>query len=233
MFEALSLDFEALVATDAVGEATPADRARLESHHDAWVATLRRLARQTHDALLRARLLRGPVRDQVVAVLTVERQRITAALHRVGGDDFALEFHDPDLAETATTNGTTQDTGPADDSGRLAGERTREAEEVVATGPPVLQASWAAGRVVLWGGGPATAPVPLDQLGQLIEDAGAKPVHWEPHGGVPLPGGARADAVTAPAGQALGWLVGVGSGQVGHDVGPSTRWLAEMARWAT
>ncbi len=86
---------------------------------------------------------------------------------------------------------------------------------------------------MLWAGGPGSPPVPLEQLGQLIDDAGAKPVRWEPHGGVPLPGGARADAVTAPAGQALGWLVGVGSGQVGHDVGPSTRWLADMARWAT
>jgi hypothetical protein len=234
MFEALSLDFEALVATDAAGEATPADRARLESHHDAWVATLRRLARQTHEALLRARLLSGPERDQVVADLTDERQRITIALHRVGGDDFALEFDEPELAEAASTNGATHDAEP-DDGGRPASERerTREPEEAVTAGPPALQASWAAGRVVLWGGGPGTAPVPLDQLGQLIEDAGAKPVRWEPHGGVPLPGGARADAVTAPAGQALGWLVGVGSGQVGHDVGPSTRWLAEMARWAT
>ncbi len=241
MFEALSLDFEALVANDAAGEATPVERARLEASHDAWVATLRRMAVETHDALQRARRLTGPERDQVVTDLSEERQRVTMALRRVGGDDYASQFDavmlndadGPQLDGAPAVMGREADEADPNRSPSGRPDHGRETEEPLPTGPPTLQASWAAGRVVLWGGGPGSPPVPLDQLDQLVDEAGAKPVRWEPHGGVPLPGGARADAVTAPAGQALGWLVGVGSGQVGHDVGPSTRWLAEMARWAT
>ncbi|HEX3539803.1 MAG TPA: DEAD/DEAH box helicase [Acidimicrobiales bacterium] len=231
MFEALSLDFEALVATDAAGEATSAEVARLEAHHEAWIATLRRLAVDTNEALLRARRLTGPERDQVVADLIDERERVSTALHRIGGDDYAIEFDD----DVFDGDGPHQDGDGRhpDKPGLRLAEAAGDAEELLATGPPTLQASWAAGRVVLWGGGPGAAPVSAEALVELIDDAGAKPVRWELHGGVPLPGGARADAVTAPAGQALGWLVGVGSGQVGHDVGPSTRWLADMATWAT
>ncbi|MDQ1417081.1 MAG: hypothetical protein QOF81_2694 [Acidimicrobiaceae bacterium] len=240
MFEALSLDFEALVATDAAGEANAMELSRLEADHDAWVATLRRMAAETDEALQRIRRLTGPERDQVVADLSEERQRVVSALRRVGGEDYALEFDDHDAFESSNGNANgNANGGDGDLASRLPTDRdrnrdtARDSEEALPSGPPTLQASWAAGRVVLWAGGPGSPPVPLDQLSELIDDAGARPVRWEPHGGVPLPGGARADAVTAPAGQALGWLVGVGSGQVGHDAGPSTRWLAEMARWAT
>ncbi|MGH9126610.1 MAG: DEAD/DEAH box helicase, partial [Acidimicrobiales bacterium] len=253
MFETLPLDFEALVAIDAAGEATEDDAARLSASHDMWVATLRRMAVETHESLVRARRFTSPERDQVIADLREERHRVTTALRRVGGDDYALDFDDADSEELdghigsaggAEHNGATAGAGSGSGSGSGPGsggggasggraEAARPPEELLPTGPPSLQASWAAGRVVLWGGGPGSPPLPADQLAELIDDAGAKPVRWEPHGGVPLPGGARADAVTAVAGQALGWLVGVGSGQVGHDVGPSTRWLAEMARWAT
>src|SRR5580704_622942 len=105
MFEALSLDFEALVETDAVGEATASELARLEANHDAWVATLRRMAVQTDDALQGARRLTGTWRDQVVADLSEERQRITVALRRVGGDEYALEFHDAEEWDPARPAG--------------------------------------------------------------------------------------------------------------------------------
>jgi hypothetical protein len=235
MFETLSLDFEALVADDAAGEGTSEGLQRLQAHHDAWVATLRKMAVDTHDSLLRARRMTGPERDQVVADLSEERQRVTAALLRVGGDEYAFDFDEPDAFESEQVAFQGDAAGPhrAPAGRNDAPERVPDTEEFVATGPPAVQASWAAGRVVLWAGGPGSPPVPLAQLVEMVEEAGAKPVQWEPHGGVPLPGGARADAVTSPAGQALGWLVGVGSGQVGHDVGPSTRWLADMATWAT
>src|SRR5215471_18868451 len=211
MFETLSLEFETLVAIDAAGEADPQDVARLELHHDAWVATLRRMAIETDEALQRAFRLAGPEREQVVADLRGERERVAATLRRVGGDTYALEFDDDDDEDdedeaAPVTNGRSPTAGHRQD--RHEGERSRDADEALPAGPPTLQASWAAGRVVLWGGGPGAQPVPLEQLNDLIEDAGARPVRWEPHGGVPLPGGARADALTAPAGQALGWLVG-------------------------
>jgi hypothetical protein len=116
---------------------------------------------------------------------------------------------------------------------RLTGESNgADRGRLLPPGPPVLQASWAAGRVVVWGGGPGALPVSVDELKGFLEDAGAGSVGWEIHGGVPLPGGVRAEALAVPASRALGWLVGVGAGE-GPDVGPSVRWLAEMARWAT
>jgi len=48
-----------------------------------------------------------------------------------------------------------------------------------------------------------------------------------------LPGGERATAVSARIEDALGWLVGVGAGQLATDAAPSLRWLGEMAVWAT
>ncbi|HSS08517.1 MAG TPA: DEAD/DEAH box helicase [Acidimicrobiales bacterium] len=118
---------------------------------------------------------------------------------------------------------------------RLTGESNgADRGRLLPPGPPVLQASWAAGRVVVWGGGPGAMPVSVDELKGFLEEAGAGSVGWEIHGGVPLPGGVRAEALAVPASRALGWLVGVGVGAVeGADVGPSVRWLAEMARWAT
>lgn len=238
MFETLSVDFEALVAADVAGEATPLEVARLEARRDAWIALLRKMAVDTHEALLRCRRLAGPERDQVVADLSEERQRVTIALHRVGGDEYAIDFDEPDGADldgAAFVGGDGDGDVPRRGAPARAGgtEQAQQDEDLLPAGPAALQASWAAGRVVLWAGGPGSPLAPLEQLVELMEEAGATPIRWEPHGGVPLPGGIRADAVTAPAGQALGWLVGVGSGQVGHDVGPSTRWLADMATWAT
>lgn len=236
MFEPLSLDFEALVAGEAAGEATPEDMARLEADRDGWAATLRRLAIETNDALGRAQHLVGPERDQVIADLDAEQQRMLSSLRRVAGQELTFEWAEPVNGSGATAAGVAEPPGRSRHTNGNTNSGTSEVDDaltLVPTGPPALQASWAAGRVVLWAGGPGAAPASGEDLQELIDAAGGRPVRWEPHGGVPLPGGARADAVTAPAGQALGWLVGVGTGQVGHDVGPSTRWLAEMARWAT
>ena len=221
MFEPVTLDFEASVASEAAGEATPADLARLEADRVAWTAILRRFASETNDALQRAFGLDGPEREQVMADLSEERDRMISALRRVADEDPPFELREPERDPEPSGRSREDDRAPAD------------VPVAVPAGPPTLQASWAAGRVVLWAGGPGALPAPLEELDELINAAGGQAVRWEPHGGVPLPGGARADAVTAPAGHALGWLVGVGAGQVGHDVGTSTRWLAEMARWAT
>ena len=68
-----------------------------------------------------------------------------------------------------------------------------------------IRAERAAGRIVMWAGGPGQLPVGLDDLNHLIDEAGAATIDWETHGGVPMPGGARAEAVAVNASRALGW----------------------------
>ena len=118
---------------------------------------------------------------------------------------------------------------------RLTGEGDEEDDED-ADEPAVaiLQASWENGRVVLWAGGRRVAPGSAGDVQQLIDSAGASSINWEPHPGVTLPdGGPVAPAVSAPVGDAIGWLVGVGAGQLAADAGPSLHWVGEVAAWAT
>lgn len=92
-----------------------------------------------------------------------------------------------------------------------------------------LQASWVSGEVVLWAAGPMTAPATNDELADLIEKIGGPALGWSVHVGVPLPGGARAEAVSIPVEEALGWLVAVGGGLGSREVGSSVVWLGRVA----
>lgn len=96
-----------------------------------------------------------------------------------------------------------------------------------------LQASWDAGDVVVWGGNRAAPPAGAEHLHALVTEAGGATVDWTVHNGVALPDGQVAAATTAPVSGALGWLVGVGAGQLGGEAGPSVRWLGDVAVWAT
>lgn len=92
-----------------------------------------------------------------------------------------------------------------------------------------LQASWSEGRVVIWAGGPLVAPADNDQLADLLEEIGGPSLGWEVYPGVPLPGGGRAEALSIPVKDALGWLVAVGGGLGRDGVGPSVVWLGRVA----
>lgn len=92
-----------------------------------------------------------------------------------------------------------------------------------------LQASWVSGEVVLWAAGPMTAPASNDALADLIEKIGGPALGWSVHAGVPLPGGAKAEAVSIAVEEALGWLVAVGGGLGAGEVGSSVVWLGRVA----
>jgi superfamily II DNA or RNA helicase len=92
-----------------------------------------------------------------------------------------------------------------------------------------LQASWMAGEVVVWAGGPAAAPADNDALSDRLEAVGGPPRGWSVHPPVVLPGGARAAALSIPMADALGWLVSVGGGHGREGVGLSVRWLGRAA----
>ncbi|HYT40099.1 MAG TPA: SNF2-related protein, partial [Acidimicrobiia bacterium] len=99
--------------------------------------------------------------------------------------------------------------------------------------PPALQASWQNDRIVLWAGSASVPLVAAEELDRLMAEAGAASIAWEPHSGIPLPAGGKALSVSAPVEDALGWLVGVGAGQLAPDAAPSLRWLGRAAVWAT
>ena len=158
--------------------------------------------------------------------LLAETEEAQAAAERIPGEERAQVVADLDgerLRLRASLRRLGVDTG---DDGGGAEEVDEDAGEAV------LQASWDDGEVVVWAANrlaPAAGP---DDLRRLIAEAGAGAVGWSDHRGVPLPAGDKATAVAAPVSGALGWLVGVGAGQLGTDGGPSVRWLGELAVWA-
>ncbi len=92
-----------------------------------------------------------------------------------------------------------------------------------------LQASWEAGKIVVWGAGPGTAPESNDELADRLEAIGGPRLGWSVHADVLLPSGARAAAVAIPVQESLGWLVAVGGGLGRDGVGASVVWLGRVA----
>jgi len=118
-----------------------------------------------------------------------------------------------------------------------------------------LQVSWASGQLVAWVGGPGVAPLAASDVRTWLGDAGANTT-WNDHGGVTIPGGPKAPAVSAPVRGVLGWLLAMAAQPTDGDapasgaaidgdaidgdapvsmadrIGPSVAWLALMAKWA-
>ena len=216
---------EAAAAAEAGGWASAAELAALAENRLGWAAALRRLILETDDLLVGAHRLAGEEREQVLTDLTGERERLAGALARVAGD----------VIDPPSLNGTVDNqqaapraSEPSKHAGSSAGEG---AQEPVEAEPAVLQASWGEGRVVVWAGAPGTAGSAED-LDELLSKADASGIGWERHTTMETPAG-QADARSAPLSQTLGWLVGIGAGQVGEGVGPSLRWLGEIAVWGT
>jgi hypothetical protein len=198
-------------AADAAagGWASAEQLAALEANRTAWIGALRRLIDQTDDGLRSVMKLRGEEREQIVADLGGERDRLAAALTALTGET---------VSPSALT---TQD----------AGRQAPSAPAATEAGVAMLQGSWADGRVIVWGGGPGVDPSDGDGLKVLLAAADADAIAWERHADVPLPGGVKAEARSAPIAQTLGWLVGIGAGQVSAPIAPSLRWLGDVAVW--
>jgi superfamily II DNA or RNA helicase len=224
--------FEAAVVAEAGGWASSAERAELDANPLAWTATLRRLIHKTDDGIRSASSLTGELRELVMSDLTDERSRLSATLLHLTGDEIEV----PPLASangaTATTGGAAPGTRTPGQTGPASSASPAGAGNGIEPGPPVLQASWAEGRIVVWAAGPGADATPED-LEELLERADATSIAWERHPAVPIPGRPSAEARSAPIAQTLGWLVGVGAGQAGDGIGPSLRWAGEIALWGT
>ena len=97
------------------------------------------------------------------------------------------------------------------------------------TGEVRLQASWAAGQVVVWAAGPGAPPADNDELADRLEAIGGPALGWSLHAPVALPSGQSADAVSIPVRESLGWLVAAGAGTGRSSVGASVVWLGRVA----
>jgi superfamily II DNA or RNA helicase len=225
----LHVNYEAAATAEAAGCATTEELAALRAAPDVWVATVRSLLAETDAGLGSARHIQGPERDMVIADLSGERHRLADALERLVGV--------PRQAQSRTANGGGH---PRTAGGkRLADTSTPTpvtvpSEPPAPPGPPALQASWDGQGIVLWGASPSETLTDAEDLSRLMEKAEATAIPWEAHDPVAIPSaGAAAAAVAAPIGAVLGWLVGVGTGQLAADASPSLRWLGEVAVWAT
>src|SRR5579875_149125 len=209
----------------------------LAADPDGWVRVLRRLIMQTDDAIRSAGARAGEEREQVLADLRSERAALAAALKERNGD----EITGPDETTMAPAAGASapafagsgSGSGPASGSARSS----RAAPEPELIEDPVLQASWADGRVVVWAGGLHAPPGTAAQLDLLLKEVDGGSLGWEPHAAVSLPGGfvpgGSAEAKQASIGPILGWLVAIGAGHGGEHVGASLRWLGQVALWGT
>jgi superfamily II DNA or RNA helicase len=70
------------------------------------------------------------------------------------------------------------------------------------------------------------------ELRRSIGASGGGSIDWAIHEPVRLPSGDRAPALVAPLDAVIGWLAGLGAGQLGQSVGPSARWMARVVVWA-
>ncbi|MEX2659362.1 MAG: DEAD/DEAH box helicase [Acidimicrobiales bacterium] len=101
-----------------------------------------------------------------------------------------------------------------------------------APGEVRLQLSWSAGQLVAWAGGPFVATADAEELGVRLKAAGAPAAGWDDHRPVPLPASPPAPAVAISVGDALGWLVAIGAGHGGDQLGVSASWVGAVAAWA-
>jgi len=215
------------VELEAEGEATPEQVAVLEADEAAWRVSLLRLLLDADEHLAAARSLRGEERDQVIADAEHTHRQLTEALADLTGEQRAPAPPErPAKADRQPPNRQTP-------NHQTQAPRHREdAPEEIVPGVVRLQLSWEPGRVVAWAGGPGCEPADPDEIAALLARAEAPAAPWTAHAGVNVPGSGRAESVSAPVGEVLGWLVAAGAGQVGADVGPSVRWLGQVAMWA-
>jgi superfamily II DNA or RNA helicase len=205
------------VVAEASGYAAPHEVEALEANRIGWISALRRLLLETDESAVRAMRLTGEERAQVLADLAGERAQLAQALHRLTGEEA------PDAPGVLRRPvGSEEEQGEDDDES--------------ASGTPRLQASWADGRVVVWSGAQGARAGTADDLASLLAATDGAAISWEDHSAVALPQGGKADARAAPIAQVLGWLVGIGAGQVasGDDVdklGASVRWMGDIAVW--
>src|SRR5436190_8046916 len=130
--------FDEYVLSEADGIATPEQLSVLAADPAAWRISLGAMLREAEENLRSARSLPGDERDQVVADLELEVERLEAAVAR----QFPERAVEPKPRREREARE----------------EKAGEPRPPLPEGRTLLQVSWEPGRVVAWAGGPR-APV--------------------------------------------------------------------------
>jgi len=202
-------ELESVIWSIADGRVDDDLLAVLHADEEATMVVIDRLIFDTNEDIASVRGLRGEERDQVMTDFTEQLRSLKAVAALVRPEE---EIVEPETDE----------------------EFDDLVVEELTPGEVRLQATWQAGRVVVWAGGRGCAPEPAASLSDRLEAMGGPPHGWEVHRGVPLPGGAKADALSISLRDALGWLAAVGGRRTGDDgtvegLGESVVWLGRTA----
>ena len=204
---------ETAIWSIADGRPTNGDMELFHADERASLAVLDRLIFETEDDLASVRTLSDDVRDQVVADFTDTLDSLKAA---------AAILRPPPPPPPPPARQAREPEDGGDPFASVPPEQL-EPDEVR------LQASWAAGQIVVWAAGRGTDPESNEALATRLESIGGPPLGWQLHPGVGLPGGKRAEALAIPVKDALGWLVAVSGGHGREGVGTSVLWLGHVA----
>ena len=206
---ALSADFAGAVRRNVDGLATDADLALLQANTKVWVRALYRLLDDVAESIDHVRAtVRGHQRAVIVADLEEDYLSIDTVLTSLVGPPRMPREIRPEA------------------DGRTA------APAPVAAGAVELQLSWVPGRIIAWAGGPGQPAESAPEVLKRLRDSDASTVEWSEHRPVKLPGGGRADAVSAPIDSCLGWLVALGEAAEEEGIGVSVSWLGLVAALA-
>ena len=211
------------------GRAGADDLALLHEEPPSSLAVLDRLIIEAEQDLDSVSNLSGDEREQVVAdfVETLDGLRATAARLRPAAPRRRVHEGERHLERSAGRDGdatTDRPRGPAPVPVVEA-----EEPEPLEPEPIALQASWAAGQVVVWAAARGAQPDDNEALADRLEAVGGPPAGWQAHAGIALPGGMRAEALAISMKDALGWLATVGGASDPVGLGPSLRWVAQAA----
>ena len=199
----LPADFDRLVQAHLDGTASGDDVVVLQRFRDDWIRVLWRLLDRADQVIDDARRnLRGPERYLVIDDFDREAFRV---------DEVLTELLGPPTEDELDPRGANRPRTPA--------------PVVAEPGESQLQLSWEPGAVLAWVGGHNAPLEPLAVVRSRLQAAGGGSVPWEEHRPIKLPDGTRADAVRAPLGAALGWLVSMRSSADKDGIGASVPWL--------
>ncbi len=199
---ALSTDFAEAVRRHVDGLASDADSALLKANTRLWVRALYRLLDDVAESI---DAVRASVRGRQRTVIVADLERDYRAIDAV-------------LTTLVGPPRTPLESGAPSDA--------RD------TGLVELQLSWVPGRIIAWAAGPGRSTESAPDVLARLRAGGAGTVDWSQHRPAKTPGGARADAVSAPIESCLGWLVALGEAAESDGIGASVSWLGLVAALA-
>jgi hypothetical protein len=195
------------------GRATDHERAVLERFRADWVRVLYRFL------------------DRADRVIEDTRRRVRGPERTVIIEDFDREAYRIDEVLTELVGPPTEDELEPDAARRQKG-RPQPPQPPVEPGTTQLQLTWEPGSIIAWAGGKDAPSDTIAGVRARLAAVGGGSVPWEDHRPLKLPDGGKAEAVRAPLGAALGWLVSMRRVPEGAEVGVSVPWLGFTAAMA-